>query len=97
MAENKVDLWAYVQKRDILMVSLKNIYNYGMKLFSGGETVKTAEKYLHEISLLDLQKDKGKISLEEAYRGLCKIEEEIKEDEVLGWFYRDEERIKAFL
>lgn len=92
-----VDLWAYVQKRDVLMVSLKNIYNYGMKLFGGGETVKTAEKYLNEISRLDTLKWKGEITLEEAYERLCKIEDEIKNNENLKLFYENEESIKTFL
>ena len=76
-----MDSWEYIRKRDEMMGKLHEQYNYLMKLVGvESETAKIIDSYKKQITKIDLMRDKGQITTEEAYKQLVELENKIIEE-----------------
>jgi len=76
-----MDSWEYIKKRDEMMGKLHESYNMLMKVAGiESETAKIIDKFKKEIDKIDLMRDKGQITTEEAYKQLVELENKIIEE-----------------
>jgi cystathionine beta-lyase family protein involved in aluminum resistance len=77
----RMDSWEYIKKRDEMMGKLHESYNMLMKVVGiESETAKIIDSYKKQITRIDLMRDKGQITTEEAYQMLKELEEKILEE-----------------